>query len=119
HQAGEKIFSAEAENFLLSCEWWGNVRELENTVERAVVLGGEPILQTADLQTDVEERSRSLRSLFDDVCQKEGRLLSLDELSQHYISYVLQINQGAREKTAKDLGIDRKTLYRRLHAPAQ
>jgi DNA-binding NtrC family response regulator len=39
---------------------------------------------------------------------------TLDQISKKYIFHVFNLNNGAREKTAKDLKIDRKTLYRKL-----
>jgi len=45
---------------------------------------------------------------------EEGKPVTLDELSKKYIQYIFEKNDGAKEQTAKDLGIDRKTLYRKL-----
>lgn len=113
HLGVEKRFTQEVPGYLLSRPWWGNVRELENLIERAVVLSKAPEISPRDLDSDQEKES-DLEYLFDRLCQKEGRLLSLEEVSQYYVEYVLNLNQGAREKTARDLGIDRKTLYRRM-----
>lgn len=118
HHSQVKKFSPESIPYLLSRHWWGNVRELENAVERSVVLSANDLISVDDLE-DRRTRMPSLKNSFESLCHKEGRLLSLEELCQHYIDYALEVNQGAREKTAKDLGIDRKTLYRRTHLPRQ
>lgn len=119
-----KGFSKEALQHLLSQSWPGNVRELENTIERAVVLAAKPEIQTEDLQSISYERSEMEAAEadsefdfnFDRMKDKSGqKVLPIEEITQKYIQYVLQVNKGAKDKTAKDLGIDRKTLYRKLH----
>jgi two-component system response regulator HydG len=118
-----KGFAKEALQHLLSQSWPGNVRELENTIERAVVLAGKPEIQTEDLQSISYERSEMEAAEsdsefdfnFDKMKNKGQKVLPIEEITQRYIQYVLQVNKGAKDKTAKDLGIDRKTLYRKLH----
>ncbi|WP_413944475.1 sigma-54 interaction domain-containing protein [Bdellovibrio sp. HCB-162] len=114
HHSAEKWFTADVSSYLLSHSWWGNVRELENTIERAVVLSSHSEISVKDLESG-QRRNPSFENAFDRLCQKEGRLVTLEELSRQYIEYALQFNKGAREKTARDLGIDRKTLYRKTH----
>lgn len=114
HQIHEKSLSQEVLKFLYEHTWWGNVRELENVIERAVVLSSEKEISLNDLDC-VAKNNHEVHSTFQRLCQKQGRFLSLDEVSRNYIQYVLHANKGSREKTAKDLGIDRKTLYRKTH----
>lgn len=114
HHSSEKKFSPDVAAFLLSQTWWGNVRELENAIERAVVLSSKNEISSMDLEVG-QKKPPHLESIFERLCQKEGRLLSLEEMTQQYIEYALQVNKGVREKTARDLGIDRKTLYRKTH----
>lgn len=113
-------FSREAKEFLLRQPWVGNVRELENTIERAAVLsqGSEISLQDFLIFEDVNEQSQQ-----DDLPPSDGQtfffrhgpnLERLDVLEKEYIKYVFDRNHGAREQTARILGIDRKTLYRKL-----
>jgi two-component system response regulator HydG len=116
HHAKELHFGPDVMAFLQSQVWIGNVRELENSIERAVVLCEHEEITVEHIQGGAKRVPSVFggwTSLFDRVREKEGRLLSLEEFSRQYIEYALQVNKGAREKTAKDLGIDRKTLYRR------
>lgn len=108
-------FQEGIQNFLMSQTWAGNVRELENCIERAVVLCEGDEIRLEHLQGGPLKKPMisGWNRFFDLIREKEGRLLSLEEFSRHYIEYALHFNNGAREKTAKDLGIDRKTLYRR------
>jgi DNA-binding NtrC family response regulator len=113
-----KGFTKEAIQKLEARDWKGNVRELENAIERAVVLTSSDYIQAEDLPTEdlyqinlpVEENARSVKGLsFED-----DKPITLDELSKKYIQFIFDKNGGAKEQTAKDLGIDRKTLYRKL-----
>lgn len=111
-----KQFSKEAHDYLMNHAWPGNVRELENTIERALVLSNSALIRfedvsSGDARTQVEEKEDSTLRF-----PKVGysKVLTVEELVNKYVQHVLELNNGAKEKTARDLQIDRKTLYRRL-----
>ncbi len=106
-----KGFSKEAIKKLEINEWKGNVRELENAIERAVVLSVSDIIQPEDLPSS-ENFTNEQKSELSFV--ETSKVMTLDELSKKYIRLVFDKNNGAKEQTAKELGIDRKTLYRKL-----
>lgn len=120
-----KGFSKTATEFLLKNIWKGNVRELENMIERAVVLCKGPQIDLPDLifEEDLpEERKTAVEVMNGDGSRfvlAENKILPLDELINKYIVYALSLNQGAKDRTAKDLGVDRKTLYRRVREMEQ
>ncbi|MFV8259146.1 sigma-54-dependent transcriptional regulator [Bdellovibrio bacteriovorus] len=112
-------FKKSAKEFLLTQGWRGNVRELENAIERAVVLSSgteidvgaftlfdEPALQDAFLST--EDKKNAFVFHFGDEVEP------LHELEKKYVQFVYERKNRAKELTAKALGIDRKTLYRKL-----
>lgn len=114
-------FTKAALDRLLSYQWRGNVRELENKIERAVVLCGQPLIDVADLFDDepVVEKAKPTEKVSNSSAEgmplgPEGRLLTLDELETAYIKFALAKNSGAKDKTARCLGIDRKTLYKKI-----
>lgn len=113
-----KGFSKDAIQKLENHEWKGNVRELENAIERAVVLSTSDILQSEDLPTEdvfrKDSSSESESSPKKGLSFEDDKPVTLDELSKKYIQHIFDKNGGAKEQTAKDLGIDRKTLYRKL-----
>lgn len=111
-----KQISKEALEYLLSNSWPGNVRELENTIERAVVLSTTDTIQYDDVVTFTQGATSQGegKAEFDFTAGPVGKVLTVDELINKYVQYVLKLNHGVKEKTAKDLQIDRKTLYRRL-----
>jgi two-component system response regulator HydG len=109
-----KGFSKEAMVKLELNKWKGNVRELENTIERAVVLSTSDYILPDDLANE-EDMLTSMNDSANDFHSLVGdKTITLEELSKKYIGFVFQKNQGAKEQTARDLGIDRKTLYRKL-----
>jgi two-component system, NtrC family, response regulator HydG len=115
-----KTFSKEAIKFVLDNQWRGNVRELENTVERAVILTTtaeiplENLMPLSATLHSYSDKSSTIKGEFFSVRLEDGMLPTLDEVIHRYIEFAVDKNGGARDKTAKELGIDRKTLYKRL-----
>ena len=98
----------EALEILKAYDFPGNVRELENIVERGVAIASGDTVETAYLPDDLRELSiRTFR-------KKEGRLPSLEEQERDYIRWVLQEAGGNQTLAAQILGIDRVSLWRKL-----
>ena len=118
NHSAAKSFSKDALQSLLDHSWKGNVRELENMIERAVVLSTQSVIQKSDLILDstIATTSPVRTSLVEQEfpIRNDGELLSLNEMIQKYIQFALDKNSGMKAKTAKDLEILRKTLYRRV-----
>ena len=116
-----KRISKEAIQYLLTNSWRGNVRELENVVERAFVLCQNETITLADICLRENDQSAKLEG-GDGVIENafhvklEGELLPLQIMIQKYIRFAIQRNNGAKDKTARQLKIDRKTLYKRVEA---
>ncbi len=102
--------SESALSLLAKYPWPGNVRELENAIERAVILArGEQVLPE-DLPSTLTG-GRDDYSVLEKVLERQ---LTLEELEREYIARVLEQTGGNKYRTAQILGIDRKTLYRKL-----
>jgi two-component system response regulator HydG len=95
---------------LTEYDWPGNVRELENSIERAVALARERTIEVGDLPRRIAEFEPTKISLAD---TPEG-MMTLDELHRRYVRRVLAVVKGNKTHAAKLLGIDRRSLYRRL-----
>jgi DNA-binding NtrC family response regulator len=104
--------TADAVRWLTHQSWPGNVRELSNTIERAIALGEHDTLTLDDL------RSTSARHSDVDLDEALAGDVSLDELERRYIARVLRRAQGNKNEAARILGIDRRTLYRKLATTA-
>jgi DNA-binding NtrC family response regulator len=99
--------SKEAMAVLMSHAWPGNVRELENVIERAVTLGHGPAVLSADLPPHLAGGANPLeRALTKDA--------TLEDLERDYIAMILQRTKGHQIRAATILGIDRRTLYRKI-----
>ncbi|MDT3705899.1 MAG: sigma-54 dependent transcriptional regulator [Thiobacillus sp.] len=100
--------SAEAVELLRAYDFPGNVRELENIIERGVALATGHSIEPAHLPVDLRDLSiRTFR-------KKAGRIPSLEEQEQDYIAWVLQEAGGNQTLAAQMLGIDRVSLWRKL-----
>lgn len=102
--------SAEALALLKLYPWPGNVRELRNALESAVALTGKAWIEAADLPPRIRSAPTAASMLAGAV---EHRL-SLRELEREYILEVLRQVTGNKSRAAEILGMDRKTLYRKL-----
>lgn len=118
-----KGFTKPASEYLMKNHWRGNVRELENVIERAVVLAKNSLIDIPDLKFEEEMRlADQMGSVNGDMSfdsrgkfmVPDTKILPLNELINKYIEFALKINNGAKDRTAKELGVDRKTLYRRV-----
>lgn len=108
-------YSKNAIEWLLQNKWKGNVRELENTIERAVVLCKTRSIEVEDLQElDYDLGYNDTAGDFSGTLFKKDEKMTMDALVKKYIQFTLEKNNGAKDKTAKELDIDRKTLYRKL-----
>lgn len=105
---GPKCFSEQAIQTLMRHDWPGNVRELSNLVERCLVLAEGDVIDVDDLPLSVSPLDCLLTSYVD------GHFPSLDELEDAYIKRVLEATGGNKQLAARILGIDRKTILRRL-----
>jgi DNA-binding NtrC family response regulator len=100
--------SSEVLETLMNYDFPGNVRELENIIERGVALTNENIIQAAHLPEDLRELSiKTFR-------RKEGRIPTLQEQEMSYINWVLKEVGGNKTLAAEILGIDRVSLWRKL-----
>jgi two-component system response regulator HydG len=96
---------------LLTYPWPGNVRELQNCIERGVALARFTELGIDDLP----ERVRLHKNTDVVVAGSDpSELLRMEEIERRYILHVLNAVQGNKTAAARILGIERKTLYRKL-----
>jgi DNA-binding NtrC family response regulator len=102
--------SAKAARLLMNHDWPGNVRELENCMERAVALCRLDEITADDLPTKVQQHASSRIDLTADA----PRLLTIEEMERRYIRQVLHAVAGNKTRAARVLGLDRRSLYRRL-----
>ncbi|HTJ44475.1 MAG TPA: sigma 54-interacting transcriptional regulator [Kofleriaceae bacterium] len=96
-------FSPNATVAIRKHNWPGNIRELENRIKKAIVLCESTVIGPDDLALDAD-------SLPPILTLQEAK----DKFQREYINEVLAINNGNRTKTARDLGVDPRTIFRHL-----
>jgi NtrC-family two-component system response regulator AlgB len=109
-QCGKRLkgFSKEAEQALRQYSWPGNLRELRNVVERAVILAGTDEIDLPDLP----EKLSQARNRLETQGVQVGARVSLDDLENAHIANVIQ-QAATMDEAARILGIDPATLYRK------
>ena len=99
-----KKLKIDADNqYLINYEWPGNVRELEHAVERAIILSDGNKLMPEDFNFKKSTKSSA-----------QVLTTNLEDLEKMTIEKVISTNEGNMSKVAKELGIGRTTLYRKL-----
>ena len=102
-------FTADCMNGLLAHDWPGNVRELRNAIERMVVMTRQSRLTVRDLPAPLREGAEEPQALplMPDM--------SLEEAEKSMILRALETHNGNRTKAARQLGVSRRTLHRKLN----
>jgi len=96
---------------LLSYSWPGNVRELRNVMERAVALTAYDTITLEDLPEKIRQHQGGTVFIGG---EDPTELVPLEEIERRYIEHVLRAVNDNRTQAARILGLDRKTLYRKL-----
>lgn len=102
--------SREAEELLIKYKWEGNVRELENIIERAITITDDEIIGRDDLPDDI--KNNAVKSSEDILPYPVHQ--TLFDIERLHIENVLKASDGNKSKAARTLGIDYTTLLRKL-----
>lgn len=100
--------SPEGMNLLKAYSWPGNIRELRNVIERAMIMCEEESIGPEDFPFNIRKDADH------DEDEKARALVSLKEMEKKYILQVLERMEGHRRKTARVLRVSERTLYRKL-----
>jgi DNA-binding NtrC family response regulator len=112
-EVSHDVLSPETVALLRSHEWSGNVRELGNALEHAVILSDGQHIYPEDLPSSVSKRSDAGDRPF--LVSNFPRPLTLREIEMETIQQTLEKYQGDKPQTAEELGIALKTLYNKLN----
>jgi two-component system response regulator AtoC len=112
YKAGTKSFTPEATRMLVEYAWPGNIRELENTIERIVILAADDVIDVGDLPSEVRigAISATMTPVF--ILPEEG--CDLEEVEMELIRQALDRSGGNAAKAAKLVGLTPRTLEARM-----
>lgn len=99
-------FSSSAEKKLLDHNWPGNIRELQHTIEKAVILSGTKTISAEELLISKSSKSKSSKSFSSNM--------TLDQVERMVIEESLRKHEGNMSETATALGVTRQTLYNKI-----
>lgn len=92
---------------LMKYDWPGNIRELENIIERSVILANKEFILPQELAISIQEK-------VNEAAKEKGRIKTLHEIEKEHILEILRFTSYKNVEAAKLLGIDRKSLYRKM-----
>jgi two-component system, NtrC family, response regulator AlgB len=112
-RCGRKLegFADETLASICAYAWPGNLRELRNAIERAVILGRQPKIGLADLPAEL--RSSLIPAAVNGSASQNNSLVTLEQLEEQHIKRVLTQTRTVAE-AAQILGVDQATVYRRI-----
>lgn len=105
-----KGISSEAMSAMMGYRWKGQVRELENVIERSVLLSDNDYLQLEDLPVAIRKTSGAEETKMDNDTLDEA----VQIFEKHHIQSMLKRTEGNKSEAARLLGIDPSTLYRKM-----
>jgi DNA-binding NtrC family response regulator len=106
--------SVEAKTLLLRYSFPGNIRELENMIERAIALIKGKIIQAEDLPEEVCGRASQIQTICEKVRASKPLGQAVNLFEKEYIQSVLESTKGKKGQAAEILGISRKTLWEKI-----
>lgn len=111
----KREIDVQALDALVRYDWPGNVRQLENTIARALALAPGNRITLGDLPNEIADFTGDISVATDELsAQTQEEIRTLSEVNKAYAVAVLERVGGNKSKAAELLGIDRKTLYRLL-----
>jgi DNA-binding NtrC family response regulator len=111
HGRGPVAMDSEAQRRLLAYDWPGNIRELQNVLERAVLLAEQGVIGPEHLATNVRPAAAALAEASSPA---SAALRPLEDVERDHVIRVLAATGGNREESSRILGISRRTLTRMI-----
>ncbi len=110
-----KRFSSEAENLIITYDYPGNVRELQNIISRAFYLSIGSVIQKSELPIPGANTEKDIYESLYGLPFQEAKEKVIEDFEKKYLKYNLALHNNNISKTAEACGIDRRTIHRLLN----
>ena len=107
-----KGFSKKALKLIYDYPWPGNIREMENTIERCMIIADRDIIDVDDLPTHLKTADSVITSDFTDNIFSDDTIIPFEKLKEESIRHALEVTKGNIVEAAKKLHLGRATIYR-------
>ena len=107
-----KGFTKKALKYLYEYNWPGNVREMENTIERCMIICEGDMIDVEDLPVHLRENEVSLNSDLNSTLFTDDTIVPFEKLKEEAIKHALKTTSGNIVEAAKKLQLGRATIYR-------
>ena len=114
-------FSSKAMDYLINYKWPGNIRELQNVIERSILTAGSGLIQPEHLPMTITSYNAFNNNTHNGVLDfrtavsMSRRIIPLEEIEKEVLQHALKLTNYNMSSTATALGIGRTTLYRKIH----
>jgi len=113
--AKNRRFSSKAMEILMNCPWKGNVRQLENTIERVLLLTDKDIITEAELPPEITGACAPSKTPLPEIGEGVDLEAIIGDIEKNYILEALRISGGKKKDAAKLLGLTFRSFRYRLH----
>ncbi|HED05083.1 MAG TPA: sigma-54-dependent Fis family transcriptional regulator, partial [Ignavibacteria bacterium] len=107
-----KGFSKKALQLIYDYSWPGNIREMENTVERCLIITEENIIDIEDLPQHIRDNENSIRQEYSGQLFSDDNIVPFEKLKEEAIRHALTVTNNNIVEAAKKLQLGRATIYR-------
>ncbi|MGA7837622.1 MAG: sigma-54 dependent transcriptional regulator [Ignavibacteriaceae bacterium] len=107
-----KGFTKKALKLIYEYGWPGNIREMENTIERCLILAEKNMIDVDDLPSHIKTSDSTLGDTFSGPLFSDDNIISFEKLKEESIRHALKVTNGNIVEAAKKLQLGRATIYR-------
>lgn len=107
-----KGFSKKALKFMYEYNWPGNIREMENTIERCMIISEADVIDVEDLPAHLRTNESSMSADISGALFADDNVVAFEKLKEEAIKHALKVTSGNIVEAAKKLQLGRATIYR-------
>ena len=107
-----KGFSKKALKYIYEYNWPGNVREMENTIERCLIICDKDVVDVDDLPVHIKQSENASNTDLNGSLFSDDYIIPFEKIKEEAIRHALKVTNGNIVEAAKKLQLGRATIYR-------